>query len=197
MRVCRVCSATVDETSRTIAGQVVCQRCGAALDGPLPGKPPVVVAPLNPFSDQAGPINPFTNPYATGIKWEPNRVLAQSKVQGPGILLQIYGVLVCLAGFACLALIPLAFAQPNVDDQIGLTVVACLGVAFGVPLGAVTLWGGTKMKRLQSYGLAMAAVVITFVIGFLVCPIAIIAGIWPLVVLLDAEVKACFGTLAK
>jgi hypothetical protein len=48
------------------------------------------------------------------------------------------------------------------------------------------------MLKLRSYALAMTAVVFTFVIGFLACLPLMLVGIWPLVVLLDAEVKACF-----
>lgn len=115
MRICPSCGTAVDEARSPLGGAVNCHRCGTLVGAPLQGKPPVAAAPINPFSDQAGPINPFTNPYAFLGKWEPNRVLAQSKVQGPGIMLQIYGIVICLAGLACLAFIPLAFMQPNAD----------------------------------------------------------------------------------
>lgn len=148
---------------------------------------------MNPFSDQAGPVNPFTNPYAYPGKWEPNRVLAQSKVQAPGVILQVYGVLLCLAGLACIGFIPLALTQPKVEDQVVMTVFACLGLVLAVPTGGVIFWGGTKMKQLQSYGWALAAVIVTLAIGFLACLPAVFIGIWPLIVILDADVKASFA----
>jgi len=57
--------------------------------------------------------------------------------------------------------------------------------------------GWMKLKNLQSYGWAMAAVVVTFALAVLVCPFTIVVGIWPLVVLLDPDVKASFGTPAE
>jgi len=52
---------------------------------------------INPYSDYAAsPFAPIQMPV-----WQPNRALAQSKVQAPGIILQIYGGVLILAGLAC------------------------------------------------------------------------------------------------
>lgn len=60
-------------------------------------------------------------------------------------------------------------------------------------LGAVTAFGGLKMKNLENYGLAMAASIIAVIpcIGSCCC-LGIPVGIWSLIVLNKPEVKAGF-----
>jgi hypothetical protein len=126
-----------------------------------------------------------------------SRSSAQSKVVGPGTLLQVYGGLLCLgAVLFCVAGGLVAFAEDMKDRgpvafACGIGAVACLVV------GPIVLAGGTRMKALRSYGLVLTSVILVFVIGILTCVPAAVIGIWPLVVLLDGEVKAAFDESAQ
>ncbi|WP_224241647.1 hypothetical protein [Hyalangium gracile] len=64
---------------------------------------------------------------------------------------------------------------------------------FQLALGSVTVFGGLKMKNLESFGLAMAASIIAIIpcIGSCCC-IGIPIGIWSLIVLNKPEVKSAF-----
>ena len=209
MQTCPHCRATIDQRN-VFAGVIHCPACGKSLEAPQsesivsaemattlapaasampvsPGKPPVVAAAgINPYSDLAA--NPYHMPFMPA--WQPDRARALSKVKGPGILMQAYGILICLAGIGCMAM-PFVVPEMNEDDKIALWFIFGLGT-LGLPVGVLTFWAGTRMKSLRSYGLAMTAVILTFVIAFLACLPAVIIGIWPLVALLDADVKASF-----
>jgi hypothetical protein len=64
---------------------------------------------------------------------------------------------------------------------------------FQLVLGGLTAFGGLKMKNLESYPFAIAASIIAIIpcIGSCCC-IGIPIGIWSLIVLNKAEVKAAF-----
>ncbi|MBC7855850.1 MAG: hypothetical protein IAF94_20675 [Pirellulaceae bacterium] len=94
---------------------------------------------------------------------------------------------IVLAGF--LPLIVHDMPRDELPIMLGLLGVC---IFFCVAVGAFTFWAAMRMKALRSYSLAMSAVVVTFLVGFLACLPAMILGIWPLIVLLDGEVKACF-----
>jgi hypothetical protein len=65
--------------------------------------------------------------------------------------------------------------------------------ALGIVVSAVILLGAIKMKRLENYGLAMAASIIAMIPCFSpCCLIGLPIGIWSLVVLLKPEVKSAF-----
>jgi hypothetical protein len=53
------------------------------------------------------------------------------------------------------------------------------------------------MRQLRSWGLALTATVLTFVIGGLVCIVLMLLGIWPLIVLVDSKVKRAFELEAE
>src|SRR5688572_28145048 len=114
MQVCPSCGAAVDESRSPLGGAVSCQRCGALVGAPLPAKPPVVAAPINPFSDQANPAYQYIAPPV----WKPNRLLAESKVQVPGVILQVMGALLLFAALALAALLPFFGSIENEEDRI-------------------------------------------------------------------------------
>jgi hypothetical protein len=58
---------------------------------------------------------------------------------------------------------------------------------------AVIFYGAIKMKDLQGYGLAMTAAILCLIPCFSICCLGIPFGIWALIVLLNADVKAAFG----
>ncbi len=144
---------------------------------------------------------------------------AKERTNVPGILLIIVGVLNILGalyftfnGFVVLNAPPeLLNQQTNINpeqkkalEQQGWSLekimhgAGWLYVAVGI-IGAlaaiITLVGGIRMRSLRGYGLAVLGSVITL-IPFLAptgcCLLGQVAGIWALVVLLSADVKAAF-----
>ena len=74
---------------------------------------------------------------------------------------------------------------------VGGTVSGVIGIAIGVFI----LIGSLKMKRLESYGLSMAAAILALIPCISPCCIlGLPFGIWALVVLSDQSVKAMFST---
>lgn len=137
-----------------------------------------------------------------------DRDQALSRVQGPAILLIVVGVLVLLLGLGCLGfagygLTEAAAASNNPyrsskqqDDMVAV-VFLTIGAFVNFALGAFLIFAGIRMRALRSYGVCMAAVILTFVVGGLACLPLLLAGIWPLVVLVDSNVKAAFDTPAN
>jgi predicted Zn finger-like uncharacterized protein len=127
------------------------------------------------------------------------RGYALARVQGPGILLQIYGIFWVLVGGALVLLAvygaiqlqgPLPPAEK--EDAIVMTAVGGICSVLGFVLGTVIWWGGTRMKALRTYGLALTATILTFLVALLACAMLAVVGIWPLVVLCDSAVREEF-----
>jgi hypothetical protein len=161
--------------------------------------------PLTDFPDFAAalPSAPPTLPSgpATGMATGSSSA-AEQLVTGPAIALMIVGGLECLVALANLfsaALIsPARQAQgpwrqmppwANAMSSGPLLVVAAV---LGILLGGLILFGAIKMKKLQSYGLAMTASIVAMLPCSLCCVIGLPLGIWSLVVLSKPEVKSAF-----
>jgi hypothetical protein len=133
-----------------------------------------------------------------------SRSQALSKVAGPAITLMIYGVLTFLAGLACVigvAVGALELSNPpkpqnafnqNRDDDVAMVVVCSLGAVAGFVCGILIFLGGYRMRQLRGWGLALTATILTFVVGGMVCLLLMLVGIWPLIVLVDSNVKRAF-----
>jgi hypothetical protein len=115
---------------------------------------------------------------------------ALNKVRIPGTILQIFGVLLILAGLGSFVALPFA-TQVEDDVEVLLVVLAVTGIV-GLPGGFIVFLGGTRLKQLRSRGLVLAAIILTFVIAVLICNPAILVPIWPLVVYQDVTVKEHF-----
>jgi hypothetical protein len=127
----------------------------------------------------------------------------RAAVQGPGIALIVLGVLV-LIGQALYLVYTLLItgvgaigAASGNPDGIGAIMGGVFGMVFTVIwmlLSGVIIFGGIKLKNLQSYGLAMAATIIVMLpctVGWC-CLLGLPIGIWALTVLMKPEVKAAF-----
>jgi len=123
---------------------------------------------------------------------------AQAMVKGPAIfmmvlaitmiLLQLIGVVLNLAGGAIAADLP-----PEIRDKI--LAQGALGLVQNVVIiiiNIIILIGSIKMKKCQSYGLAMAASILCILCDWGCCCLGLGAGIWSIVVLCKPEVKAAF-----
>ena len=144
----------------------------------------------NPFSENpyAAPNQPSHQPGRPPT--EEMRIRSLARVRGPAILMQVYGVLIALGSMMLLSFPFLAPDDP--DDWVVMLVVCTVGAAMGIAIGAFTIVTGVWMKRLQGWGWALASVIVCFAVALLLCPLFFVVGIWPLIVLLDAEVRACF-----
>jgi hypothetical protein len=71
--------------------------------------------------------------------------------------------------------------------------VAVVSSVIGILVSGLILFGGLKMKKLESYGLAMAVSIIAMIPCFSpCCVIGLPIGIWAVVVLSKPEVKSAF-----
>ena len=127
-----------------------------------------------------------------------NPAAAQAMVKGPAIFMMV------LAGlniaFALFSLVMNLFfgglgfaAAPSGGGQEEMIIQAISGVIgniCGIIISTLILVGASKMRKLQSYGLAMTACILSI----LCCPccIGIGPGIWGIVMLCKPEVKAAF-----
>jgi hypothetical protein len=127
----------------------------------------------------------------------------RAAVQGPGIALIVLGVLV-LIGQALYLVYTLFIAGVGAigaasgdPDGIGAIMGGVVGMILTVVwmlLSGIIIFGGVKMKNMQSYGLAMAAAIIVMLpctVGWC-CLLGLPIGIWALIVLMKPEVKAAF-----
>ena len=143
--------------------------------------------------------NPYQSPVSS-LYLAPGRAdpFAKQRVAGPATALIVTAVLGLIGNVLSLAFIGFVLSQRpalppnnNLDDFSGYM---NLGVAFiGLPVGVVMLIGAMKMKKLESYGLAMAGAILGM-IPYLspCCLLGLPFGIWALVVLSDGSVKAAF-----
>jgi predicted Zn finger-like uncharacterized protein len=136
-----------------------------------------------------------------------SRSEALSRVSGPGILLMIMGALYFLMAIGCVAGAVWALSEmntgpkrPNVPkdpDPVPVMVFCSLGAICGFICGPIVFLGGYRMRQLRSWGLALTATILTFVVGGMVCLFLMLLGIWPLIVLVDSKVKRAFELEAQ
>ena len=82
----------------------------------------------------------------------------------------------------------------DVPDELKM-LVGGMGIAINVLwfiTNIIILLGALKMKKCQSFGLAMTASILCILCDWNCCCLGIGAGIWSIVVLSKPEVKAAF-----
>jgi len=164
--------------------------------------------PQNPFREfapqQANPYappaaNPFSDRPMPGyfpMAYDPAAIrrFAKAKVQGPAILLMVTGFLLVLSAVGSVFLAGAIYMEdPSESETLVVGIIFGVMAVICIVAAAVMIYAANRMRKLQSYGLAMTATVLTLVVGFLICIPAALAGIWPLVVLLDSQVKLGFS----
>ena len=89
--------------------------------------------------------------------------------------------------------------SPQVSADQFTSMMNAFGVGFvfwgvlGLLCAAITIFAGIKMKSLQSYNLVMAGTVLAMIpCTGPCCLVSLPLGIWALVVLMSADVKAAF-----
>jgi GYF domain 2 len=127
---------------------------------------------------------------------------ASDQVNGPAIGLIVLGALNIVLALARGVMTMLGIgmntlqSSNNADADKVLALISTFGLGFaivGVLGGIFILFGGIKMRRLESYGLCMAASIIAMIPCLSACcPVGLAIGIWSLVILSKPEVKSAF-----
>jgi hypothetical protein len=132
---------------------------------------------------------------------QPNVAVAASKVKGPAISLIIITALGILMQLASLVMNLAGMSQvpenmpPEMERWYAMMsgTMGVIGAVLAFAIGGLIIYGAIKMMNLQSYGLAMAAAIVAMVPCLSpCCCLGIPVGIWAIVVLNNAEVKAAF-----
>jgi hypothetical protein len=124
---------------------------------------------------------------------------AANQVSGPAIGLMVLAI-VELVFQALGAIMHLAgaslFSTARMPSEAWVQMFSgTMGLIFsvlGMLISGLILLGAFKMKRLENYGLAMAASIIAMLPCSLCCVIGLPLGIWSIVVLSKPEVKSAF-----
>jgi hypothetical protein len=171
--------------------------------GNMPGAPPEP-AGGNPFAPSGpGPFTPADsdNPYQPPSQYvDPT---AAARVSGPAIALIItaaLGIVMTVLGLVwnlfIVALVPAGHGMGHhADDPTMMMFSGASGIVSGIVgilMAVAVIAGAIKMKKLENYGMAMAAAIIAMIPCNCCCVLGLPFGIWALVVLNDANVKAAF-----
>lgn len=158
--------------------------------GPEPAAPG---DPENPYlaPTQYGqpPPQPFTGSAATAASRVAGPAIALIVTGGLGIAAQVVGLIVNLAQVGWV----MPGGGPNQMPVFFSGGVAVVTGMINLLVGIVVIVGAVKMKNLESYGFAMASAIVAMVPCISpCCLLGLPFGIWSLVVLSDAGVKAAF-----
>ncbi len=133
--------------------------------------------------------------------------IARAKVNGPAIGLMIVGgigIVLGLLGVVRGLTAPVVAPPPEVQQdaqamqifQMVQGISGTTGVILGViqtVVSLLTIFGGMKMRNLESYGLAMTSSILSMIPCISgCCLLGLPIGIWSIVVLSKPEVKSAF-----
>jgi len=146
---------------------------------------------------------------------------AARRVKVPGTLLQLFGVLTVALSvtYGALCVVnpdgmvnaywdwvenmqkdqPVEQRQkmPPRDEAIkSLKIEGPIYGIVGTILGVLGFVGGTKMKQLRGYAMAMVGSIVSILPGLCCCCVGAVPGIWALIVLLNSDVKLAFSRVA-
>ena len=159
--------------------------------------------PLAEFPEFAGALPASAPP--PPLTASPALSTATDLVNGPGIgliatgalniLLGIFRVVISLTGFGMGLFSGAAGANDEMTKMI-MSMAGTVGVVFGalgVVCGGITLLGGLKLRKLQSFGFCMTACILAMIpCTSPCCLVGLPVGIWTLVMLSKPEVKSQF-----
>jgi hypothetical protein len=126
---------------------------------------------------------------------------ALSQVNGPATGLMVLGILMLVASAASLMMqlagvsfIPRGNMPDDAWAQLFSGTVGVISSIISIGIGALVLFGGLKMKKLESFGLAVTASILGIVpcTAGLCCVLGLPIGVWALIVLFKPEVKSAF-----
>jgi len=153
--------------------------------------------PQNPFGN--APQNPYNSPQMPGMAPGQGSGNASEKVKIPAILLMVAGGIGIAAHILGLVMnllgVGLGAAQGADDGAMAIAqgVGGIIGVVIGLACDGVVIAGAMNMMKLQNWGLSLAASIIALLPCISCgCLLGLPIGIWSLVILNDAQVKASF-----
>ncbi|MFV1967801.1 MAG: protein kinase [Pirellulaceae bacterium] len=124
---------------------------------------------------------------------------ARRQVQGPAMGLIVAGILNLLPlALAVVAVVGIVFQLSIVGGHgsggiVRAAIVFILLMFLNLPAGLVLIIGGLKMRKLETYGLAMTASILAVLPATVGCIVGLPIGIWSLIVLNRDGVKAAFA----
>ncbi len=124
--------------------------------------------------------------------------IIRARLNGPGLGLIITAALGILLRLLNLVLTALGVVSQTAfgGGEMPAWATGAMGMVFevvAIGLGAFLVFGGMKMRALQSHGLCVAAAVLAIIPCTTPCCLFTLpVGIWALVVLLKPEVKEAF-----
>ncbi|MCA9204393.1 MAG: hypothetical protein R3C99_10620 [Pirellulaceae bacterium] len=208
---CNGCAKRLRVPDESAGKKARCPDCGMIQDVPsgmseptsaFSDPKPIGGAPLpsdqsNPFAEpRPASSNPYQTPAydapATTHFGMPQAIdfAAMEKVRGPATALIVFAVLGMVMVGVQILLIVVGAANEGDPDVVFELIGGGIGGLISIVADVVIIIGANKMKRLENYGLAMTAAVLSLLCncGCLSLPFAI----WAIVVLSDAQVKAAF-----
>lgn len=210
---CPVCGAltTIPQPTETGERQVPPL---APLGAEIPPPPPP--APGSPFGPGAetggtrGPEGPYQSPRPYSYQVPPGQVelLAAQRVSGPATALIVTAILsIVLHSLRVLLLVaqvalpnlmrargPQVFPMPGLDlSPEVLAGIGLVSAVVGLAMAVLILFGALKMKRLESYAMAMTSAIVAMIPCVSpCCLLGLPFGIWALVALSDGSIREAF-----
>jgi phage FluMu protein Com len=209
---CATCNALLRVPDDRAGKLVKCPHCQGVMMA-MATETTAVGAP-NPFADlPPAEINPYAAPKPGGYT-QPRgyasapREAAVARLQGPAIGMIVAAVLGAamwifnmaanwVVGPEAAALPPAQNEAERVGQMVGYWIGSTGLPIFSTVLMLVILFGAWKMMRAESYGWAMTASILSLFPCTGCCVLGLPFGIWALVVLNDASVRACFSAPAR
>jgi hypothetical protein len=142
--------------------------------------------------------NPYAPPSAYGPSGNSGREYALNKVRPVALtMLIVTGVMMALVLVGIiLNFLGVGFAAANNQQAAQFMLQGTVGIIsgfVGLAVGGVVIYGCMQMMKLESYGFAMAACIISMIPCISPCCVTgIPLGIWGIMVLGDPQVKAAF-----
>ena len=130
-----------------------------------------------------------------------DRNVAEQKVRWPAIGLLVTAVLCILLQLAVILMTLLGIEFPGMEQverdipqwaewmSGGMNIGLAL---FGIAVSGFVIFGAIKLMRLESYGIALAAAIISMIPCSVCCCIGLPIGIWALIVMHAPDVRPAF-----
>jgi DNA-directed RNA polymerase subunit RPC12/RpoP len=207
---CATCNALLRVPDDRAGKLVRCPHCQGVMMA-VATEPTAAGAP-NPFADLS-PVetNPYAAPKPGGFDFgqppayvSASQASVKARLQGPaigmivaaalGIAMWVFTLVVNMAtGPENVQLPPAQNEAERMGQQVGYWMGSTGAPIFATVLMLVILYGAWKMMRAESYGWAMTAAILSLFPCTGCCILGAPFGIWALVVLNDASVRACFS----
>ena len=197
---CPSCAKQMRAPEAVLGKQVRCPSCQSTFTATAVGPPPP-----GAFRPGSGPAAPYPPRNWQEQRPAVDRAAAQAAVAGPAIALMIVSGLVvafavtlllvlCGLGGAALggAFGPMDQGKLSEEEMFIEVVVRLVWLMFVAVWDAVIFFSARQMKKMRSWGFALAGTIMALVPCSACCILKVPFGIWGIVVLCKPEVKEAF-----